>query len=58
MAKKKNHTQERLEAKVIHKFQGKIDLAKLWEEEADPKKIEELRRDALKNAEIQSDSTS
>lgn len=49
MAKKKNHTQERLAAKVIHKFNGKIDLAKLWDEEAEPKKIEELR----KNAEVQ-----
>lgn len=40
MPKKKSKTQEYLEAKVIHRHQGVIDLKKLWndeDKELDPK---------------------
>jgi len=42
---KKSKTQDYLEAKVIHKHQGKIDLTELWakeEEELDPQRVDEL----------------
>jgi hypothetical protein len=46
MPKKKSKTQEYLEAKVIHKMNGVIDLEKLWkaeeDKELDPKVIERL----------------
>jgi hypothetical protein len=35
MPRKKSKTHELLEAKVLYKHDGKIDLKKLWEKEVD-----------------------
>jgi hypothetical protein len=47
--KKKFKTQERLEAKVLHAHDGKINLEALWreDEEMDPKRVEALTRQAV-----------
>jgi len=48
MARKKSHTQAILESRILHRYGGKIDLAKLWKEEedkeADPERMEKLIR--------------
>jgi hypothetical protein len=40
--KKESQTQEFLEAKVIHKMNGKIDLKELWKSEEDKELSPEL----------------
>ena len=49
---KKSKTQDYLEAKVLHKHGGKIDLKKVWEEEqdkeADPARMEALIKNRQK----------
>ncbi len=46
MPRKKSKAQDILEAKVIHNYQGKIDLKKLWEKddkELDPERVDKLK---------------
>jgi hypothetical protein len=47
-SRKKSKTQERLEAKVIHKLDGKIDLEALWKAEED----KELDPDTVRDMKI------
>ncbi len=49
--RKKSKTQDYLEAKVIVKYDGKIDLKKLWDEEVelDPNTVKNLSNASLQN---------